>query len=92
MNQVQSQADRHKMMFMQTVRQFLAPIVPFLEDGSVSEIMINGPFMVFVERKGRIELTDVKFRDEGQLLAAITNIAQFVGRVLNEENPRMDAR
>lgn len=92
MNQATTAADRQAMMFAQTVKQFLAPIVPLLEDEAVSEVMINGPFTVYVEKKGKLHLTDVKFRDEGQLLAAITNIAQFVGRVLNLDNPRMDAR
>lgn len=80
------------MMFAQTVKQFLNPILPLLEDANISEIMINGPFHVYIERSGKLHLTDYKFRDEGQLKAAITNIAQFVGRQLNDENPRMDAR
>jgi len=87
-----SQADRNKMMFGQTVKQFMAPIVPLLEDSSVSEIMINGFNMIFVERRGKIQKTDIVFPTEAALQAAITNIAQFVGRVLNNDNPRMDAR
>lgn len=79
-------------MFAQTVRQFLAPIAPFLDDDSVSEIMINGSQHVYIERRGRISLTSAKFTDEAALLSAMTNVAQFVGRQLNAENPRMDAR
>jgi pilus assembly protein CpaF len=91
-SQPQTAEDRQRLMFAQTVKQFLNPILPLLEDGTVSEIMINGPFHVYIERSGKVKLTDFKFRDEGQLKAAITNIAQFVGRQLNDENPRMDAR
>jgi pilus assembly protein CpaF len=79
-------------MFGQTVRQFLQPIAPFLDDESVSEVMINGHDKIYIERKGKVALTSAKFTDEAALLSAMRNIAQFVGRTLNEENPRMDAR
>ncbi|MBN1516574.1 CpaF family protein [Candidatus Sumerlaeota bacterium] len=87
-----STEDKQKQMFQQSLQNFLAPIVPFLEDESVSEIMINGPHKIFIERKGRIVLSDAKFRDDNTLGAAVRNIAQFVGRVLNADQPRMDAR
>jgi len=79
-------------MFEQTIRQFLAPIAPFLQDDSVSEVLINGCNKIYIERKGRLALTSARFTDEASLLSAVRNIAQFVGRTLSEENPRMDAR
>jgi len=63
-----------------------------MNDPSVSEIMVNGPELVFVERKGKVELSDAKFRDEDALRAAANNIAQFVGKSVNEENPILDGR
>jgi pilus assembly protein CpaF len=78
-------------MYSDSVRAFLKPITPFLDDPSVLEVVVNGPREVWVERGGRIVRTDAQFSEEG-LLAACRNIAQFVGRVLNEERPRLDAR
>ena len=82
----------NKKVFEATIANFLAPVREFLEDESVTEIMINGPYTIFIERKGRVIKTDVKFDDEGSLQAAARNIAQFVGRPLDEENPTLDAR
>ena len=71
---------------------FFEPIRAFLEDDAVSEIMINGPNQIFVERKGKLEATDAKFVSEPALKAAAVNVAKHVGRMLNEDNPRLDAR
>ncbi|NDF15552.1 CpaF family protein [bacterium] len=54
--------------------------------------MINGPQEIFIERRGVIEKTDARFRDEQALVAAVRNIAQFVGRSIDEDNPVLDAR
>jgi len=78
-------------MYSESLRAFLKPVVPYLDDDSVSEIMINGPEDVWIERKGRLSKTDAQFSVEG-LLGAARNMAQFVGRPLSEENPRLDAR
>jgi pilus assembly protein CpaF len=79
-------------VFDDSVRTFLSPIAAFLEDDSISEVMINGPKEIFIERRGLIEKTDVTFRDEQSLIAAVRNIAQFVGRTIDENNPVLDAR
>jgi pilus assembly protein CpaF len=79
-------------VFDDSVRTFLGPIAAFLEDDSISEVMINGPKEIFIERRGLIEKTDVTFRDEQSLIAAVRNIAQFVGRTIDENNPVLDAR
>jgi pilus assembly protein CpaF len=71
---------------------FLRPVREHLADESVREIMINGHDEIFVERRGEIVRTDSAFRDPEQLMAAVRNIAQYVGRFVREEEPRFDAR
>lgn len=79
-------------VFDDSIKTFLSPILAYLADDSVSEVMINGPKEIFVERRGLIEKTDASFRDEQALIAAVRNIAQFVGRSIDENNPILDAR
>jgi pilus assembly protein CpaF len=79
-------------VFADSIKTFLAPIAAFLEDESVSEVLINGPNEIWVEKKGKLERTDAKFQDETALQAAIRNIAQSVGRKIDNENPALDAR
>ncbi|MDY7225812.1 CpaF family protein [Hyalangium rubrum] len=78
-------------MYSESLRAFLKPVLQYLDDPSVSEIMINGPTDIWIERKGRVFKTDAAFSEEG-LLGAARNMAQFVGRVLSDERPRLDAR
>ncbi|ATB45189.1 CpaF family protein [Corallococcus macrosporus] len=78
-------------MYTESLRAFLKPVLPYMDDEAVSEIMINGPTDIWIERKGRLTKVDASFTDEG-LLGAARNMAQFVGRMLNEERPRLDAR
>jgi pilus assembly protein CpaF len=78
-------------MFSESLRAFLKPVTPYLDDPEVSEILINGPEEVWIEKKGRLSRTDARFSEEG-LLAAARNMAQYVGRPLTEERPRHDAR
>jgi pilus assembly protein CpaF len=78
-------------MYNESLRAFLKPVLPYLDDPSVSEIMINGPADIWIERKGLLTKTDAVFSEEG-LMGAARNMAQFVGRVLSEERPRLDAR
>lgn len=79
-------------VFQDSVDTFLAPIKKHLEDDSVTEVLVNGADEVFVERKGKLERVSDVFKDEQALLAAVRNIAQFVGRRIDEENPTLDAR
>jgi pilus assembly protein CpaF len=79
-------------VFEDSIGTFLAPVAAFLADDTVSEVMINGPQEIFVERRGLIERTTATFRDEQALIAAVRNIAQFVGRRIDEDNPVLDAR
>src|SRR5579871_2713853 len=78
-------------MYTESLRAFLKPVLPYLDDDSVSEIMINGPEDIWIERKGLLYRTDAKFSEEG-LLGAARNMAQFCGRMLTDERPRLDAR
>lgn len=70
----------------------LGPIEPLLKDPSVSEIMVNGPRQVYVERQGKIERTNVTFNDETHLLHIIDRIVSPIGRRVDESVPYVDAR
>jgi pilus assembly protein CpaF len=78
-------------MFSESLRAFLKPVASYLEDDSISEIMINGTDDVWIERSGQLIKTDAKFTEEG-LIAAARNVAQSVGRLLWEDKPQLDAR
>jgi pilus assembly protein CpaF len=82
----------NKRVFEATIANFLSPVRELLDDPTVTEILINGYKSIFIERKGKLIKTDAKFEDEGSLQAAARNIAQFVGRPLDDENPTLDAR
>jgi len=68
------------------------PITGLLEDDSISEVMVNGPKQVFVERNGKLELTDVTFRDDAHVLQIIDKIVSPLGRRIDESSPMVDAR
>lgn len=70
----------------------LGPLEPLLRDPEVSDIMINGPKTVFVERKGRLMRTNVVFNDNKHLMQIIERIVAAVGRRVDEQNPMVDAR
>jgi len=79
-------------VFAQTLKIYLKPVQEFLEDPSVSEVLINGAHEVYVERSGKLYKTNARFEHEDHVYALAKNIAQYVGTVLNEENPLIDAR
>ena len=68
------------------------PITPLLQDETISEVMVNGPRQVYVERDGRLELTGVRFRDEEHLRLVIDRIVSGLGRRIDESSPMVDAR
>ncbi len=70
----------------------LGPLEPLLKDETVNDILVNGPQQVFVERAGKLELTDTTFKDERHLLRIIDKIVSAVGRRVDESNPYVDAR
>ena len=70
----------------------LGPLEVLLSDPSISDILVNGSRQVYIERKGRLELTNVRFRDDGHLLHVIDKIVTAVGRRCDEVSPMVDAR
>ncbi|MFA0887906.1 MAG: CpaF family protein [Synergistales bacterium] len=68
------------------------PIQPLIDDESVSEVMVNGPDVVYVERRGRIELTDVVFADDEHVKRILDRIVSPLGRRIDESSPMVDAR
>ncbi|MEM7608069.1 MAG: ATPase, T2SS/T4P/T4SS family, partial [Myxococcota bacterium] len=79
-------------VFEQTILGFFDPIRPFMEDTSVSEIMINGPKEIYIEKGGRLSKTSATFPSHEALMSALRNLSQFVGRQLDEEHPILEAR
>jgi pilus assembly protein CpaF len=70
----------------------LGPLEPLIADETVTDIMVNGPKQVYVERRGKLELTDVHFRDDQHLMNVATKIVTRVGRRIDEARPLVDAR
>jgi len=70
----------------------LGPIEPLLQDETISDILINGPFKVYVERHGELERTAIRFRDNDHLLRIVNRIVATVGRRIDESQPMVDAR
>ncbi len=68
------------------------PITPLLQDNQVSEVMVNGHDQVYVERRGKLELSDVKFRDNNHVMHIIERIVAPLGRRIDESSPMVDAR
>jgi len=70
----------------------LGPLQPLLEDESISEIMVNGPQRTYIERKGKLILSDVKFKDNTHVMRIIEKIVSPLGRRCDESSPIVDAR
>ena len=70
----------------------LGPLEPLLEDEDVNDIMVNGANRVFVERRGKVELSPVTFRDNAHVLHIATRIVSRIGRRIDETSPYVDAR
>jgi pilus assembly protein CpaF len=88
-----SQADRERMieeLIYETLG--LGPLEPLMRDPTVSDILINGPHTVYVERRGKLELTGVRFRDLDHLVGIVQRIASRIGRRIDEASPMVDAR
>lgn len=81
-----------KEVFEETLLQFFEPIRPYLEDPAVSDIMINGPNQIYVEKKGQLHLTPARFETREALVAALRNAAQFVGKQVDEMRPILEGR
>ncbi len=70
----------------------LGPLEPLLADENISEVMVNGPKQVYCEKKGKLALTDVTFRDNAHVMAVATRIVTAIGRRIDESSPLCDAR
>ncbi len=78
--------------FKEALHNYLTPVIEFLEDPKITEVLINGHEEVFVEHGGKLHRTEAKFQSEDELLAGVNAIANYVGRRITQENPRLDAR
>jgi pilus assembly protein CpaF len=81
-----------KEIYRETIRHFLAPVLPLLDDPSVTEILINGHKTVYFERDGRLNRSELAFPSAALLMAAARNIAEYTGRSIEDDNHSMDAR
>jgi len=79
-------------IFAATVEHFLKPILPFMNDPAVAEIMINAPDEIYIEREGRVTKTDAKFADDEALMAAVNNVLQYTGKRVTSDHPLIDSR
>lgn len=70
----------------------LGPIEPLLENPDITEIMVNGPYSVYVERRGKLELSDAQFTNNEHVMNVINRIVSSVGRRIDESSPMVDAR
>ncbi|WP_170761724.1 ATPase, T2SS/T4P/T4SS family [Ruegeria lacuscaerulensis] len=70
----------------------LGPLETLLQDDTVNDILVNGPQQIFVERDGRLEISEITFKDEKHLMRIIDKIVSAVGRRVDESNPYVDAR
>jgi pilus assembly protein CpaF len=70
----------------------LGPLEPLLRDDSISEIMVNGPRQVYIERSGKLELTNVTFQNDEHIMRIIDRIIAPIGRRVDESSPMVDAR
>jgi len=79
-------------VYTDAIKNFLSPIGDLLDNPDVSEVMINGYDEIFIESKGLVYKSPNKFSSEDALLSAMRAIAQSVGRIIDADNPRLDAR
>jgi pilus assembly protein CpaF len=70
----------------------LGPIEPLLKDETISDILVNSHGTIYIERRGKLELTDVAFKDDEHLMRVIERIVSSVGRRIDESSPMVDAR
>ena len=70
----------------------LGPLETLLQDDTVSDILVNGPHQIFIERSGKLQLSNIAFKDEKHLMRIIDKIVSAVGRRVDESNPYVDAR
>lgn len=82
----------NEQVFEASIGFFLRPVQTLLLDDSVTEIMVNGYNEIYFERRGRLYASELRFETEDALLSAVRNVAQYVGRSVDHQNPVLDAR
>lgn len=82
----------HQELFATTVAYYLRPIQQYLDDSSVTEVMINKFDEIFIERDGKLERVPATFLDVDAYSAAVNNILQYTGKSMTEDNPLIDSR
>src|SRR5262245_43349926 len=88
-----SRAEREQLVVEVQHETFgLGPIEPLMQDPTVSDILVNGPHEVYVERRGKLHKTSAIFRDDAHLMQVIDRIVSAVGRRVDESSPMVDAR
>ncbi len=87
-------ADEQRRLFQEVIDEAIGygPLEPLLQDAAITEVMVNGPLHVFVERKGRVSETDVQFEDDTHVMALIDRILRPLGRRVDRRWPMADAR
>src|SRR6202158_2624082 len=92
-NSMLNRMERERLMYEMLDETFgFGPLEMLLKDPTISDILVNGPHKIYVERRGKLEKTDVKFRDNDHLLQIIDRIVSKVGRRVDETSPMVDAR
>ncbi|HEY3217574.1 MAG TPA: ATPase, T2SS/T4P/T4SS family, partial [Candidatus Limnocylindria bacterium] len=88
-----SRVERQKMLesILDEILGF-GPIQPLLNDDTITEVMVNGPFRVYTERKGKLSLTDISFQNDEHVMRIIERIIAPIGRRVDESKPFEDAR
>ena len=81
-----------EVVFSATLLGFFDPVRRYLDDPSVTEVMINGPGKIYIERKGKLHKVDAVFPNVKSLYAALRNTAQYVGKHVDEERPLLEGR
>lgn len=79
-------------IFAATIDHYLAPIKPYLDDTNVSEVMINSPDEIYIEKDGQLVRTDARFVDAEAFEIAINNILQYTGKSVSDQQPLLDGR
>jgi len=79
-------------VFAQSLLTLFATIRPYLEDPTVTEVMINGPGNIYIERRGKLQKTEARFPSSKSLFSALRNAAQYVGKHVDEERPILEGR
>jgi len=79
-------------IFEATVEHFLQPVMPFMRDDAVAEIMINSPDEIFIEKQGQLIRTDARFADAQALRSAVNNVLQYTGKRISDDQPLIDSR